>query len=315
MGDYGTSIRVGKLVFRCFEVHGRPSIVADISEGHRRGIYIHRFTDGRYYAGKSEDVVQRYVQHRHEYRHAEGSPVVDAMWFSEIPGEDETELDDDEATVIKALEVRVLDLVNLMKTKMPGGFGDVKVGEAPFAGLSLPWVRSGRSRIGSAPADTEAFASYESDGKKRFDRLASKYYWPNLLLLLQGYVEESITAPDLAAGVLWTAVSFPAVSKAKVPRILCLSCGNVETLVLFEKRGVPCGFMNVREDRTRGAVLPQKIAGSDAVRVDYGTARGIQRLYFDDLRQLLELLDYVGVLVCAYRLNVETMRKGEYFAA
>jgi hypothetical protein len=84
----------------------------------------------------------------------------------------------------------------------------------------------------------------------------------------------------------------------------------VETLVLFEKRGIPCGFMNIREDRTRGAVLPQKVAGSDAVRVDYGTARGIRRLYFDDLRQLSELLDYTGVLDCAYRLNVEMMRKG-----
>ena len=164
MDDYGTSIRVGNLVFRCFEVHGRPSIAAGITEGHRREIYIYWFTEGRYYAGKSEDVVQRYVQHRHEYRHAEGSPVVDAMWFSEVPGEDETELDDDEATVITVLEVRGFDLVNLMKTKMPGGFGDVEVGEAPFAGLSLPWVRSRRSRIGSAPAYTEAFALYESEG-------------------------------------------------------------------------------------------------------------------------------------------------------
>jgi len=95
-----------------------------------------------------------------------------------------------------------------------------------------------------------------------------------------------------------------------VPRILCLSSGNVETLVLFEKRGIPCGFMNVREDKTRGAVLSQEITSSDVVRVDYGTARDIRRLYFDDLRQLSELLDDVGVLDCAYRLNVEMMRKG-----
>lgn len=311
MDGYGTNIRIGKLAFRCFEVHGRPSIAADISEGHRRGIYIYRFADGRYYAGKSEDVVERYVQHRHEYRHAEDCPVVEAMWFSEVPGEDGTELDGDETAVITALEARGLDLVNLMKTKTPGGVGDMEIGEAPFAGLRLPWNRSQRSRIGSVPADTEAFAPYESEGKKkRFDRLASKYYWPNLLPLLQRYVEESITAPDRTAGVLWTATAFPAVSKAKVPRILCLSSGNVKTLVLFEKRGIPCGFMNVREDKTRGAVLSQEITSSDVVRVDYGTARDIRRLYFDDLRQLSELLDDVGVLDCAYRLNVEMMRKG-----
>ena len=312
MDGYGTNIRIGKLAFRCFEVHGRPSIAADISEGHRRGIYIYRFADGRYYAGKSEDVVERYVQHRHEYRHAEDCPVVEAMWFSEVPGEDGTELDGDETAVITALEARGLDLVNLMKTKTPGGVGDMEIGEAPFAGLRLPWNRSQRSRIGSVPADTEAFAPYESEGKKRALRSAC----------VKVLLAESSAAPsEICRGVhhrtrlgpreyFGQPPAFPAVSKAKVPRILCLSSGNVETLVLFEKRGILCGLTNVREDKTRGAVLSQEITSSDVVRVDYGTARDIRRLYFDDLRQLSELLDDVGVLDCAYRLNVEMIAQG-----
>jgi predicted GIY-YIG superfamily endonuclease len=304
------SINIGGLSFRSINVDGRASIVADIPVGHRRGIYIYRFYDGRWYAGKSEDVAIRYVQHRHEYRHTKSRPIVETMWFAEVPGKNAAKLDDAETAVIAALEAEGLDLVNVMKTKAPGGTCDVVTNEAPCFGLHLPWFRADRPRCGKPPS-TDALAEYESASKcKRFTMLASVEYWPRLLPLLQRYVMETIPAPDVTAGTFWVATAFPTASGNSVPRTTCVSCGNVETLVMFEEDSTPYGFMNVRVDKSRGAVLPKGFPRSDVTSVDYGSARWISRIWFEGLDWFEDLLNKEGVLDCAYRLNIEMMRKG-----
>jgi hypothetical protein len=182
--------------------------------------------------------------------------------------------------------------------------------EAPYFGLHLPWSRADRPRCGNPPS-VDALAEYESESKrKRFEKLASIEYWPSLLPLLQRYAKETIPAPDATAGTLWVATAIPSTSGNSVPRTACISCGNVETLVLFEEDGIPYGFMNVRVDKARGAVLPKGFPRADVTKADYGSAHGISRIWFEGLDWLEELLDEEGVLDCAYRLNVEMIRKG-----
>ncbi len=100
--------------------------------------------------------------------------------------------------------------------------------------------------------------------------------------------------------------------------------GAAHSVSKLRKRGDACAVRKARDslrvhERSRG-----QDTGCGAAAEDCGFRCGpcglrhcssIRRLYFDDLRQLSELLDYVCVLDCAYRLNVEMMRKGEYFAA
>lgn len=307
----GTDIHIGSLAFHSIEVQGRSSVSADIPEGHRRGIYIYQFSDGRWYAGKSEDVFTRYVQHRHEYRHNKGRFDVETIWFSEVAGNDAAELDAAETTVISSLEKQGYDLINLMKTRTPGGSSDIVTSEAPYYGLRLPWTREDRPRRQHSLLSGSALTEYETAGKnRRFEELASKGYWPDLMPLLHRYIDETIPMPGATAGTLWVATALPAGSSNSIPRTVCISCGNVETLVMFEEDGIPYGFLNIREDAQHGSVLPLSFPRSEVTRDDCGSAPDIERIWFDGLDWLADLLAEDGVLGCAYRLNVEMMRKG-----
>lgn len=258
MPVYGEDIHIGSLTFRSLNVSGRASIAGDIPEGHRRGIYIYRFDDGRWYAGKSENVVMRYVQHRHEYRHAEIPLEVDVMWFAEVSSNDAKKLDDAETKVIASLEKRGFDLVNQMKTKTPGGTNDVITEQAPYFGVSLPWNRLKGTKRSNELLNVGPLSQYESAEKHhRYEQLVSKAYWLELLSALRRYAEETIPALAETAGTLWVATALPSVSRSKLQRMLCVSCGNVETLVIFEENGIPYGFMNVREDKEHDIALPR----------------------------------------------------------
>lgn len=303
-------IRIGNLLFHSIDVDGRESVAADLPPERRRGIYLYRFADGKWYVGKSENVVARYVQHRHEFRHSAGRPTVQTMWFAEIPGSDAAELDEAETLAIATLEEQGYDLTNLMKTKTPGGHDEIVVTETPCAGVRLPWNRSERPRKSSATAIRLETSAREDEKLERYEELSSLDCWPQLRRLLSEYIDETIPAPNATSGILWVATALPSPSSKALRRLVTISCGNVETLAVFSSQEGIFGFVNAREDEQGNLQLTQAWRENRAERVSYGSAKDVTRVWFDGLNDLAGLLENEEILDCSYRLNVEMMRKG-----
>lgn len=62
---------MGELIFRRSDVSPRSVLSAELTPSRRKGICPYVFDDGTAYVGKSVDMVGRYAQHMHEYRHRE----------------------------------------------------------------------------------------------------------------------------------------------------------------------------------------------------------------------------------------------------
>ena len=306
MGSEG--MRVAGLDFAPIAVDGDQSLAVSLPRGHRRGIYIYRFADGRHYAGKSKNVASRHAEHLREYRR-EGR-TIERMWFAEVESRDERVLDDAESNVIASLTRAGYDLTNIQKTSMPGGSGDVVMFPSRDRGIVLPWDRSRRPMIGCPPK-----LMADADGGSRragLKRLRERGDWAQVLPLLARYVGETIPAPDLTAGTLWVATAYPSTRRAGLPCVACVSCGNVETLVLTEDEGGICGYLNLKVPDGRHARLRYYSDGVpfDSFHGNYGTADDVVDVCFDDLHGLGRLLSCARTLDRCYRLNVETMRRG-----
>lgn len=65
----GRKACVGGLIFRRIDMSPRSVLSAELTPGRRKGIYFYVFDDGTAYVGKSVDMVGRYAQHMHEYKH------------------------------------------------------------------------------------------------------------------------------------------------------------------------------------------------------------------------------------------------------
>ena len=308
----GNGLRIGGREFQPLDVDGRASVTADLPDD-RRGVYIYKFSDGTWYAGKSVDVASRYVQHRHEYRHDGSSHVVETMWFSPVLGNDAEELDAAETQVISALERAGYELTNVLKTDTPGGSGDVVVHPAPGVGVSLPWDRGARPRTGEC--GTIPIPSASASNMRSFERLTNRDYWSDLLALLAAYVDETIPAPDSTVHVRWVATAMPSTGGTRgYRRIMAISCQNLETLVVFDEGKGPWGFVNMREMDSLGRKVCRRFRsfshGFHIWPADYQAARGVSRVQFDGLRELSALLSRKDFLDSCYRLNIELMRKG-----
>ena len=92
-----------KLVFKRVDVSARSALSAELAPGRRKGIYFYVFDDGTAYDGKSVDMVERFVQHAHEYRHRgdfDGVEISRAYFASVGEDVDAVELDDLETDAI-----------------------------------------------------------------------------------------------------------------------------------------------------------------------------------------------------------------------
>ena len=166
--------------------------------------------------------------------------------------------------------------------------------------LLLPWNRSGKADS-LAPAELPEATAGQAD---RFARLTALPEYGELLDALSAYVHGAMPEPAHAAGLYWAANAFP--SRRRVPAV-CVTCGTVETLVVFADGGAPGGYLNLK--RPEGAFgLPGWAAWRFAL-ADFRAVEGVVSYRFGDVRGLSRAVAKPGCLEWSDRLNVELFRK------
>lgn len=299
----GRETCMNELIFRRIDVSARSALSAELEPGCRKGIYFYVFDDGTAYVGKSVDMVGRYAQHMHEYKHRDdfdGVAVAEAYFARVDDGADADTLDDLETDAIRRAEAAGYKLRNRLKCGRPGGDADEVLDLREGRMLLLPWDRSGKADS-LAPAELPKATGSQTE---RFARLTALPERDALLDALSLYIRETMPEPAHAAGVYWTANAFP--SRTRVPAV-CVTCGTMETLVVFADGNAPYGYLNLkRPDGAHG--LPGW--GFWRFRsADYGAADGVVAYRFGGARELVRALGRPAFLDWAYRLNVELFRK------
>ncbi len=115
---------MGELAFRRIDVSARSVLAAELAPDCRKGIYFYVFNDGTAYVGKSVDMVERFAQHAHEYKHRgdfDGVGISKAYFASVGEDVDVDELDDLETDAIRRAEAAGYRLRNKLKCGRPGG--------------------------------------------------------------------------------------------------------------------------------------------------------------------------------------------------
>lgn len=97
-------------------VTGRTSIADLFKVGKRCGVYVLQFDNGEYYAGKTNDITRRYLDHRRNHLD------IQTLRFVEKSPSDLAEF---ECSLIWALEKNGINLRNIALTSMPKGTSDL----------------------------------------------------------------------------------------------------------------------------------------------------------------------------------------------
>lgn len=148
------------------------------------------------------------------------------------------------------------------------------------------------------------------------EKMAAKYdvlcKWSDcdrLLGLVASYVGATIPAADKTAGELWVATAAPA--RKGLPMLCCLSVGNVETLTILSEGSSAYGFVNMKDPGTGSFPWRRPSLRSLSFgRARYRYARDVFRLEFESLDQLGAIVSDPVALDWCYRLNAESMRRG-----
>ncbi|MDO4183191.1 MAG: hypothetical protein Q4E12_06275 [Coriobacteriia bacterium] len=296
--------RIGGLVFKEIDPQARSAVAAELPAGKRKGIYCYVFSNNTFYIGKSKDMVVRHGQHLHEYKDRpdmRGVAIARAL-FASLPAKTgKQELDDIETDMIRWAERQGWELQNRAKTNRPGDGGDIKVLLDSSAVFRLPWDRAKRS---NACVPAKLGRSTQSQ-VKRHDKLKALPYWSELRALLRRYVAETIQEPAHTAGTLWSASALPG-GREGAPPLVCISCGVLESLVVYREGDGVGGFLNCKRPAEDKLPFP-KVWGSD--KDQYKASKDVIRRYFYSLDELERLLENERLLNWCWRLNIEMMWK------
>ncbi len=281
----------------------RSALSAELAPGERKGIYLYEFTDGTAYVGKSVDMVERHAQHLHEYRHRPDFKGVGiaAAYFASVGADcGDAELDELETAAIAAAEAEERDLRNLLKAGRPGGSAGLLLDVDGGRMRNLPWDRNERTSALPAAKLGEAAASQ----RERFDQLRGLPEGDAILDALALYTQVALQEPANTAGLYWTATAFPA--RRRTPAA-CVTCGTLETLVVFADGEAPYGYANIKRpegDKGFSPVAPWRLR-------DYGykAANGVLTCEFSNIEELLRLLGRPRFADWAYRLTIECFRR------
>lgn len=292
-----------QLIFRRIDVSARSALSAELAPGERKGIYLYEFTDGTAYVGKSVDMVVRHAQHLHEYKHRpdfDGVGIAAAYFASVGNGCGNAELDELETRAILAAEAEGRDLRNLLKVGRPGGSAGLLLDVRGHEMRRLPWGRNGRTCDLPAAELGDSSASQS----ERFERLLRLPESDAILDALGRYAGTAMQEPANTAGLYWTATAFPA--RRRVPAA-CVTCGTLETLVVFADGEAPYGCMNIKRpegDKGLPPVAPWRLR-------DYGykAAGGVRTCEFSSINELRSLLERPRLADWAYRLSIECFRR------
>lgn len=298
-----------KLVFKCVDVSARSAVAAALPPGRRKGIYMYEFSDGSFYVGKSVNMVERHAQHVHEYKHRPDFVSIEIVsaYFASVPLDtSDAELDMLETLAIGQVEKEGYNLRNILKTKRPGGSASFLMDLKGKEVRSLPWSRA----ASTADLPLAPLAEATPSQLKRFERLRSLPGYCGLIQTLSVYAAETMQEPANTAGLYWSASAYP---KRRNAPAVCITCGLLETLVIFADGDDFHGFLNLK--RPEGAIAFPGIARWRFADYGYKAVNGVLTYEFSSLRKLDRALRSSRFLDWAYRLNIECFRGAKSLVA
>lgn len=192
-----------------------------------------------------------------------------------------------------------------MKTGRPRGNMEVVVDTGAGWGVPIPW------ECDRLPASTRSY-TYEEQPKmrERFEKLKKREDYGLVIATLARYVRNTIPAPADTAGTLWVATALPSTPG----RLCCISCQNVETLVLFKEntfgQAAPWGFVNTKPNDDLLIPNPDALGAMGMLIGFYENLRNCLRYDFAGIGTMCDAFSSRLMLDCCYRVNSELMRKG-----
>lgn len=275
----------------------------------RCGIYLLEFVGEKFYVGQALDVVRRFAQHRKNYDEIIG--------FSFIPTP-RKDLDETERSLIRKAEQLHLVILNTVHATTVIGDTD----------LDLVLPREQQDSWLASPAtfnrdDTSLSAISLPDAQlERFSSQFRKYKEHPLFSLssrlLSLYLGNCIPSPRQTEYSFWAVSCFPATNRNTWPRLVCVSIGVMEVLVIGYFKNSPTeiwGFLTVASDVLSEAyendeLLMAAFPSIEIIRREYRDAGQHQiTLWAGDEQSLGVLLEDKVVQKAAATLTLRVMRK------
>lgn len=274
----------------------------------RCGIYLLELSKGRFYVGQAVDAVRRFGQHRKNYDEIIG--------FSFIAVKRQ-QLDEVERKLIREAERLGLVLLNTVHATNVIGDADLDMVVSPqeqekWLGAPGEFNRADKSESIVLPvAQHERFAeAYRKYQTLPLSRSASQ--------LLESYLLNCVPVPKRTEYSFWVVSCCPSTNKGTWPRLVCVSAGVMELLVMGYQKDDPkelWGFVNVASD-----VMSKTFKNDKAIQKEFPDVELIRRDYRDagqhqlslhayDLTTLKALLGNSAVKEAAAVLALRVMRK------
>jgi hypothetical protein len=274
----------------------------------RCGIYLLEFPRQKFYIGQAVDVVRRFAQHRQNYDEING--------FSFIPTR-RTHLDEVERDLIHKAEMAGFVILNTVHVSNVVGDTDLDMvvsKEEQTKWLTSPPAfnrRDTASQIVLPVAQVERFSD-------PFRKLQEHRLFSTSSKLLRKYLHHCVPSPKRTEYSFWVVSCLPGTNRNTWPRLLCVSAGVMELLVLGHHKDSPSemwGFVTVASD-----VLAESFATEKALQVAFPSINIAKRQYRDagqhqvtlfanDERSMKAILEHKAVQRAAASLALRVMRK------
>ena len=264
----------------------------------RRGIYILTFATGERYVGQSTNVVARVAKHRRTY------PDLTEVAFAALPAA--IDLDQAELSVLRAIEQKGHRVRNVSLAGHPSVSPTVALYIEPMR--LLDWSNNDEDDHCKRTVDDVRAGKT----RQRFQTLRSRADYEDLVSAVAMYVRRVISHPRRTESHLWSISTLPSTNATPVHRrLVCISCGPRETLVITEDG--PVGGGNIKGFLNTTREVPSLKAwrvGSRVYRQDFVSIGPIYQVKFSSINQLVTLLANEWLVVPARALATNLMLKG-----
>lgn len=274
----------------------------------RCGIYLLEFPERRFYIGQAVEVVRRFAQHRKNYDEIVG--------FAFVPIQ-RAHLDQVERDLIRKAELLGMVILNTVHTSNVVGDTDLDMVVSPEE--QTFWLSSpAKFNDGDTVSPIVLPVAQLERFSEQFRRFKAHRLFPPGSQLLQTYLHHCIPAPKRTEYSFWVVSCLPSTNRDTWPRLLCVSAGVMELLVLGCHKATPSemwGFVTVASD-----VLSETFPTDDALMAAFPLIEVVRReyrdagqhqvtLHADNERSMKKLLQHKAVRRAAAALALRVMRK------
>ncbi len=274
----------------------------------RCGIYLLEFPGERFYIGQAVDVARRFVQHRKNYDDISG--------FSFIPIQ-RGFLDQVERDLIQKAEL--LGLVILNTVHASNVIGETDLDLVLSQEEQAEWLLS---PVCFNASDSASPISLPGAQLERFSKQFRQFKKTPLYIpaseLLTTYVHHCIPAPKRTEYSFWVVSCLPTTNRNTWPRLLCVSAGVMELLVVGFHKDDPSalwGFVTVSSDVLSDTFKTDKsltdfFPSVEIIRRQYRDAGQHQvTLWAGDEQSFAAIFRHGSIQQAAASLTLRVMRK------